>query len=37
MKKDDEKYKSCRTPRTEARMTPLLYSQNISFKKKKKN
>ncbi len=32
MKKDDEKYKSCRTLRTEARMASLLYIWNISFK-----
>ncbi len=33
MKKEDEKSESCRTPRTEARMAPLLYSWNLSFKK----
>ncbi len=30
--RNDESYKSCRTPRTEARLGSLLYIWNISFK-----
>ncbi len=32
MKKEDESYESRKIPRTEARLAPLLYSWDLSFK-----